>query len=65
MLVLSRERDQSIMIGEGANLCIVTVVDICSNKVKLGIQAHRDIPVHRREIWEAIERENKRAKGEE
>jgi len=58
MLVLSRQRDESIMIG---NNVVVTVVDIRGDKVRLGIQAPQEIPVHRREIYDAIQRENVQA----
>ena len=58
MLVLSRHRDESIMIGDDV---VVTIVDIRGDKVRLGIQAPHDIPVHRQEVYEAIKRENERA----
>lgn len=58
MLVLSRQRDESIIIGDNVT---VTVVDIRGDKVRLGIQAPQEIPVHRREVYEAIQRENLRA----
>lgn len=58
MLVLSRQRDQSIIIGDNI---VVTVVDIRGDKVRLGIDAPNEIPVHRREVYEAIQRENLRA----
>jgi carbon storage regulator len=58
MLVLSRQRDESIMIGENV---VVTIVDIRGDKVRLGIQAPVEIPVHRQEVYEAIKRENQRA----
>jgi carbon storage regulator len=58
MLVLSRQRDESIMIGDNI---VVTIVDIRGDKVRLGINAPTDIPVHRQEIYEAIQRENVRA----
>ena len=58
MLVLSRHRDESIMIGDDV---VVTIVDIRGDKVRLGIDAPQDIPVHRREIYEAIQRENQTA----
>jgi carbon storage regulator len=60
MLVLSRQRDESIMIGDGI---VITVVDIRGDKVRLGIQAPTEIPVHRKEVWEAIQRENLREMG--
>ena len=58
MLVLSRQRDQSIIIGDKI---VVTVVDVRGDKVRLGIDAPTEIPVHRREVYEAIQRENLRA----
>ena len=58
MLVLSRQRDQSIIIGDDI---VITVVDIRGDKVRLGIDAPQEIPVHRREVYEAIQRENLRA----
>ena len=58
MLVLSRQRDESIMIGDNI---VVTIVDIRGDKVRLGINAPTEIPVHRQEIYEAIQRENLRA----
>ena len=58
MLVLSRQRDQSIIIGDDI---VVTVVDVRGDKVRLGIDAPTEIPVHRREVYEAIQRENLRA----
>jgi carbon storage regulator len=58
MLVLSRTRDESIIIGDNV---VVTVVDVRGDKVKLGIEAPQDISVHRREVYEAIRRENQQA----
>ena len=58
MLVLSRHRDESIMIGDDV---VITIVDIRGDKVRLGIEAPHDIPVHRQEDYEAIKRENERA----
>lgn len=58
MLVLSRQRDESIMIGDNI---VITIVDIRGDKVRLGIDAPTEIPVHRREVYEAIQRENLRA----
>ena len=55
MLVLSRQRDESIMIGDNI---VITIVDIRGDKVRLGIQAPTEIPVHRQEVYEAIQREN-------
>ena len=58
MLVLSRQRDESIIIGDNV---VVTIVDVRGDKVKLGIEAPREISVHRREVYEAIQRENRQA----
>src|SRR4051812_12536750 len=58
MLVLSRQREQAIMIGDDIE---VSVVDIRGDKVRLGINAPRSVSVHRKEIYEAIRRENKAA----
>jgi carbon storage regulator len=58
MLVLSRQRDESIMIGDNI---VITIVDIRGDKVRLGINAPAEIPVHRQEVYEAIQRENLRA----
>lgn len=52
MLVLSRQRDEEIVIG--GNI-VVTVVDIRGDKVRLGITAPKDMPVHRKEVQDAIE----------
>lgn len=60
MLVLSRQRDESIIIGDNI---VITVVDIRGDKVRLGINAPTEIPVHRQEVYEAIQRENQRASG--
>ncbi len=54
MLVLSRQRDESIMIGDDVE---ITIVDVRGDKVRLGITAPKHIPVHRREIYDAIQRE--------
>ena len=58
MLVLSRQRDETIMIGDNIE---VTVVDIRGDKLRLGINAPKEISVHRKEVYDAIRRENKAA----
>ena len=58
MLVLSRQRDETIMIGDDVQ---ITVVDIRGDKVRLGITAPRHIQVHRKEVYDAIKRENEQA----
>ncbi|MEZ6190157.1 MAG: carbon storage regulator CsrA [Phycisphaerales bacterium] len=60
MLVLSRQRDETIMIGDEIE---ITVVDIRGDKVRLGISAPRQVQVHRKEVYEAIQRENTSATG--
>ena len=52
MLVLSRKKNESIIINDHV---IVTVVEIRGDKVRLGIEAPKDVTVHRREIYEAIQ----------
>lgn len=61
MLVLSRQKDESIVI---ADVVVVTVVDVRGDRVRLGIEAPREIDVHRKEVWEAIQRENAHLKEE-
>src|ERR1700722_15041184 len=58
MLVLTRQRDDSIMIGEEIE---VKIVDIRGDKVRLGITAPRKVAVHRKEIYEQIRQANEEA----
>jgi carbon storage regulator len=51
MLVLSRKKNESIVIDDRI---VLTVVEIRGDKVRLGIEAPRDVPVHRKEIYDAI-----------
>ncbi|HEY2586311.1 MAG TPA: carbon storage regulator CsrA [Tepidisphaeraceae bacterium] len=60
MLVLSRQKDQTIMIGDDIE---VTVVDIRGDKVRLGINAPRTITVHRKEVYDLLKREGQQAGG--
>ena len=53
MLVLSRKKNESIVIND--NITIV-VVEIRGDKVRLGVEAPKEIPVHRREVFDAIHR---------
>lgn len=55
MLVLSRHRNEDIMIGDDI---VITVLEIRGDKVRLGVEAPKDVVVHRREVYEAIKREN-------
>ncbi len=61
MLVLSRHRNQQIVIGDDI---VVTVVEIRGDKVRLGIDAPTHIPVHRLEVWEALRRREQEAAKE-
>ena len=61
MLVLSRQKDESIMIGDDVE---ITIVDVRGDKVRLGISAPKNIPVHRREVFEAIQREKKQKEAQ-
>jgi len=54
MLVLSRKKDEKIIIGD--NITIM-VIEIRGDKVRLGIDAPREVTVHRQEVYEAIKRE--------
>jgi carbon storage regulator len=57
LLILTRKRNERIMIGDTIE---VVIVDIRGEQVQLGISAPKDVPVHRREVYEAIVRENGR-----
>lgn len=59
MLVLARMMYESILIGDEVE---VTVLEIRSDRVRIGITAPREIPVHRKEVWAAIQREEEAAK---
>jgi carbon storage regulator len=54
MLVLSRRKDTSIIVGEDVE---IKVLDIQGNKVRLGVTAPTTIKVHRREVYEAIQQQ--------
>ena len=58
MLVLSRQKDESIMVGDNVE---ITIVDVRGDKVRLGITAPKEIAVHRKEVYEAIQREKREA----
>ena len=53
MLVLSRKKNEQIVIGDGI---VITIVEVRGDKVRLGIEAPAHIPVHRREVYEALRR---------
>lgn len=56
MLVLSRKKDESIMIGDDIQ---ITIVDVRGDKVRLGIVAPRTVSVHRQEVYDAIQADKK------
>jgi carbon storage regulator len=53
MLVLSRKKNESIVIN---NEITIVVVEIRGDKVRLGVEAPKEVPVHRREVYDAIVR---------
>ena len=57
MLVLSRKKDESIVINENI---VVTIVEVRGDKVRLGIEAPEEVTIHRREIYDAIKQSEKR-----
>lgn len=57
MLVLSRKKDESVIIGNNIK---VTVIEIRGDKVRLGIQAPQEVSVHRQEVYEAIQQHQNR-----
>lgn len=56
MLVLSRKKNESIIINDNIT---ITVIEIRGDKVRLGIEAPKDVTVHRREVYEAIQNQSK------
>jgi carbon storage regulator len=58
MLILSRKKDESIIIGDNIE---ISIVDIKGDHVKLGIKAPKDVKVYRQEVYEAILKENEAA----
>lgn len=62
MLVLSRKKNESIVIN---NDITIVVVEIRGDKVRLGVEAPKEVPVHRREVYDAIQRNNGTTPAEE
>ena len=62
MLVLSRKKDESIIIGDDVE---VVIVDVRGDKVRLGITAPRSISVHRKEVYDAIQQEKNQKDSEQ
>lgn len=59
MLTLTRKKNESIRIGDDVT---ITVIHVRRDSVRLGITAPKDVPVHRLEVWEAIQRERQENK---
>jgi carbon storage regulator len=55
MLVLSRRKNESIVINDNI---VIVVVDIVGDKVRLGVECPKEIPVHRQEVYDAIRRKD-------
>lgn len=62
MLVLTRHRNEQILIGDNV---VITIVDIRGDKVRLGIEAPREIPVHRQEVADRIRETAQHSEGTE
>jgi len=62
MLVLSRKKNESIVVDDAI---VITVVEIRGDKVRLGIEAPREVPIHRSEVYAAIHHPNPPANGSE
>jgi len=60
MLVLSRKKNESIIAGEGENQVIITVIEVRGDRVRLGIQADPKLPIHRQEVYLAIQKEKEK-----
>lgn len=56
--MLSRQRGEVICIGDNIK---ITIVDIRGDKVRVGIEAPKELPVHRKEVYDIIRREEKKA----
>ena len=61
MLVLTRKSNQSIMIGDQIEVCVLSVI---GDKVRIGIQAPRDVPVFRKEVYLEIQQERAAPEGD-
>jgi carbon storage regulator len=62
MLVLTRKKNESIVIRDDI---VIMVIEIRGDKVRLGFDAPKDVPIHRNEVYEAIKRENEQAESQD
>ena len=62
MLVLSRKKNESIIINDDI---VIVVVEIRGDKVRLGVEAPKEVPVHRREVYDSIQRQNRKVQNSE
>lgn len=62
MLVLSRKKNESIIVDDNI---VITVVEVRGDKVRLGIEAPKEIPIHRSEIYDAIQKQALAEKNDE
>jgi carbon storage regulator len=62
MLILSRTRDQQVIIGN--EMVTITVVDIRGDRVRLGFTASKEVPIHRKEVYDAIQKDSQKPNGE-
>lgn len=60
MLVLARKLSESIVIGEGADQIVLTVVDIDRKRVRIGFTASKAVPINRLEVWQQIQEKKAR-----
>lgn len=58
MLVLTRKKDESIVIGDNIE---ISIIDISGDQVRIGVKAPKSVSIHRKEIYEEIQNENKKA----
>lgn len=54
MLVLSREKGEEIVIGAPGNEIVILLVEVRGHRARIGVQASKHVPVHRREVWDEL-----------
>lgn len=58
MLVLSRKKNEQIIVGEGESQVVITVIEVRGDRVRLGIEARKEVSIHRREVYDVIHNVN-------